>query len=221
MIQTSSFEAIALWIVLGISLAGLAYALFLRRKVLREEKGTPRMIEVWEAIKQGADAYLTRQLKTILPIVAVLTVALFFSVAVVPPSPEALERFPGLTPDRVKLIIGFGRSVAFILGAMFSLLVGQFGMRMAVQANVRVANASRKSYDKAMQIAYRAGTVTGMLTDGLGLLGGTVIFMIFQKAAPDALLGFGLQKGKRLPVPEQRQDPEIPATLVNDEPPIR
>ena len=191
MIHTSSFESIALAAVLVIALLGLAYALFLRRSILREEKGTPKMIEVWEAIKQGANAYLTRQLRTILPLIAVLTVALFFSVAVVPPSPEALERFPSLDPSQVKLVIGFGRAVAFILGAMFSLLVGQFGMRMAVQANVRVANASRTSYDKAMQIAYRAGTITGMLTDGLGLLGGTIIFLIFQKAAPDALLGFG------------------------------
>ncbi|MCX6564894.1 MAG: sodium-translocating pyrophosphatase [Candidatus Aminicenantes bacterium] len=191
MMQTTVFETIALWVVLGIALTGLAYALFLRRSVLREDKGTPRMIEVWEAIKQGAGEYLTRQLKTILPLIALLTVALFFSVAVVPPSAEAVERFPGLSPDRVKIIIGLGRAAAFILGAMFSLLVGQFGMRMAVQANVRVAAASRFSYDKAMRIAYRAGTITGMLTDGLGLLGGTVIFMIFQKAAPDALLGFG------------------------------
>jgi len=191
MIQASAFETIALWGVLGIALLGLAYALFLRRNVLREDKGTPKMIEVWEAIKLGANAYLTRQLRTILPVVAVLTIALFFSVAVVPPSPEAMERFPNLSADQVKLVIGFGRAAAFILGALFSLLVGQFGMRMAVQANVRVASASRRSYDKAMQIAYRAGTVTGMLTDGLGLLGGTVIFLIFQKAAPDALLGFG------------------------------
>ena len=95
MIHTSTFEAIALWIVLGIALLGLAYALFLRRNILREDKGTPKMIEVWEAIRQGANAYLTRQLRTILPIIAVLTVALFFSVAVVPPSAEALERFPG------------------------------------------------------------------------------------------------------------------------------
>jgi len=191
MIQTSTFEAIALWVVIGIALLGLAYALFLRRNILREDKGTPKMIEVWEAIRQGANAYLTRQLRTILPIIAVLTVALFFSVAVVPPSAEALERFPGLGVGQVKLIIGLGRAVAFVLGALFSLMVGQFGMRIAVQANVRVAAASRTSYDKAMQIAYRAGTITGMLTDGLGLLGGTIIFLIFQKAAPDALLGFG------------------------------
>ncbi len=191
MIHMSSFESTALAVVIGIALLGLAYAMFLRRSILREDKGTPKMIEVWEAIKQGANAYLTRQLRTILPLIAVLTVALFFSVTVVPPSPEALERFPSLDPSQVKLVIGLGRAVAFILGAMFSLLVGQFGMRMAVQANVRVANASRTSYDKAMQIAYRAGTITGMLTDGLGLLGGTIIFLIFQKAAPDALLGFG------------------------------
>jgi K(+)-stimulated pyrophosphate-energized sodium pump len=158
---------------------------------MSEDKGTQKMIEVWEAIKQGAEAYLTRQLKTILPLIIFLTFALFFSVYIVPPSAEALERFPSLSPDQVKVIIGLGRAGAFVLGALFSLMVGQFGMRMAVQGNVRVAAASRTSFDKALKIAYRAGTITGMLTDGLGLLGGTVIFMVFQKAAPDALLGFG------------------------------
>jgi len=191
MLGATSFETIALWAVLGIALLGLAYALFLRRQIMAEDKGNPKMIEVWEAIRQGADAYLGRQLRTILPLILVLTIALFFSVYIVPPSAEALERFPSLTPDRVKLIIGVGRAVAFVLGALFSLMVGQFGMRMAVQGNVRVAAASRTSFDKALKIAYRSGTITGMLTDGLGLLGGTVIFMVFQKAAPDALLGFG------------------------------
>jgi K(+)-stimulated pyrophosphate-energized sodium pump len=191
MLGATPFETIALWAVLGIALLGLAYALFLRRQIMAEDKGNPKMIEVWEAIRQGADAYLGRQLKTILPLIVLLTIALFFSVYIVPPSAEALERFPDLAPERVKLIIGFGRAVAFILGALFSLMVGQFGMRMAVQGNVRVAAASRTSFDKALKIAYRAGTITGMLTDGLGLLGGTVIFMVFQKAAPDALLGFG------------------------------
>jgi K(+)-stimulated pyrophosphate-energized sodium pump len=81
--------------------------------------------------------------------------------------------------------------VAFIVGAGFSLIVGQLGMRMAIQANVRVASASRRSFNEALSIAYYSGTVTGMLTDGLGLMGGTIIFIIFGKAAPDALLGFG------------------------------
>jgi K(+)-stimulated pyrophosphate-energized sodium pump len=191
MLGATAFETIALWTVLAIALLGLAYALFLRRQIMSEDRGNQKMIEVWEAIKQGAEAYLTRQLKTILPLIILLMFALFFSVYIVSPSAEALERFSNMNPDQVKLIIGLGRAGAFVLGALFSLMVGQFGMRMAIQGNVRVAAAARTSFDKALKIAYRAGTITGMLTDGLGLLGGTAIFMFFQKAAPDALLGFG------------------------------
>ena len=190
-LDLTQFEALALWGVLLVALLGLLYALYLRRQVLAEDKGTPKMIEVWEAIKSGADAYLQRQLRTILPFVAVLTVALFFSVYIVPPSAESIERFPGMTPDELRMMIGIGRAIAFIMGVGFSLAVGQIGMRMAVQGNVRVANAARRSFPDALRIAYRTGTITGMLTDGLGLLGGTIIFMYFGVAAPDALLGFG------------------------------
>jgi len=190
-LDLTPFETIALWGVLVIALLGLLYALLLRRQVLAYDKGTDKMQEVWLAIKTGADAYLTRQLRTILPFIVVLTVALFFSVYIVPPSGEARLRFPDLSDDNLRLMIGLGRAVAFIMGAGFSLMVGQIGMRMAVQANVRVAQESRRSFGGALKIAYRAGTVTGMLTDGLGLLGGTIIFMIFGLAAPDALLGFG------------------------------
>ena len=186
-----SFEAIAIWAVLGVAILGLLYALLLRSQIMREDKGTKKMQEVWNAIKDGADAYLKSQLKTILPLIAILTVALFFSVYIVPPTPEALERFGNFDGNRVRLVIGFARAIAFIMGAGFSLTVGQIGMRMAVEANVRVASASRRSFGDALRIAYRAGTITGMLTDGLGLLGGTAIFIFMGIAAPDALLGFG------------------------------
>ncbi|MBR3898809.1 MAG: sodium-translocating pyrophosphatase, partial [Elusimicrobiaceae bacterium] len=185
------FEQYALFGVLFIAVLGLLYALFLRNQVLREDTGTPAMLKVWTAIKEGANAYLKRQLKTILPLIVLLTFCLFLSVYIVPVSHDAAERFSGLDPDKVKLIAAFGRAGAFILGAVFSLLVGQLGMRIAVDANVRVAAASRRSFGDALKIAYRAGTVTGMLTDGLGLFGGTIIFIIFGIAAPDALLGFG------------------------------
>jgi K(+)-stimulated pyrophosphate-energized sodium pump len=185
------FEAIAIWAVFGVAILGLLYAIFLRSQILREDKGTEKMQEVWNAIKEGADAYLRRQLRSILPLIAILTIALFFSVYIVPPSPEALERFEGMDPGTVRLWIGVARAFAFVLGAGFSLAVGQIGMRMAVEANVRVASASRRSFDDSLRIAYRAGTITGMLTDGLGLLGGTIIFIILGIAAPDALLGFG------------------------------
>jgi len=183
----SDFEVIAIWSVFGVAILGLLYALFLRRQILAEDTGTPKMREVWGAIRDGADAYLGRQLRSILPLIAVLTAAMYLSVVIVPPSPGASEMFGA----DATTVIGVGRSIGFVMGAMFSLLVGQIGMRMAVQANVRVAAEARNSFGGALRIAYRAGTITGMLTDGLGLLGGTIIFIIFGLAAPDALLGFG------------------------------
>jgi K(+)-stimulated pyrophosphate-energized sodium pump len=185
------FEVIAIWSVLVIAFFGLAYAMFLRRQVMACDKGTEKMQDVWDGIRLGANAYLKRQLKTIVPLIFVFTVILFLSVYVVPPTEESKLRFVGFSDQSLKLIIGFGRAVAFIMGSLFSLMVGQFGMRMAVQANVRVASASRRSFGEALKIAYRAGTITGMLTDGLGLLGGTLIFIIFGVASPDTLLGFG------------------------------
>jgi K(+)-stimulated pyrophosphate-energized sodium pump len=187
----SVFEQYAIWSVLGIALLGLLYALFLRRQILAEYKGDDKMLAVWGAIREGADAYLRKQLFTILPLIGLLTFALFFSVYIVPPSEDAMARFAGQSEATVRLLIGIGRACAFVMGAVFSLLVGQLGMRMAVQGNVRVAAASKRSFGDALRIAYRAGTITGMLTDGLGLFGGTVIFIIFGVAAPDALLGFG------------------------------
>jgi len=185
------FEVIAIWSVLVIAFFGLAYAMFLRRQVMACDKGTEKMQEVWDGIRIGANAYLKRQLKTIVPLIFIFTIILFLSVYIVPPTEESKLRFAGYSDESLKLIIGFGRAVAFIMGSLFSLMVGQFGMRMAVQANVRVASASRRSFGEALKLAYRAGTVTGMLTDGLGLLGGTMIFIIFGVASPDTLLGFG------------------------------
>lgn len=187
----TSFEQIAIWAVLGVAILGLLYAILLRSQILKEDKGTERMQEVWGAIREGADIYLRRQLRSILPLIAVLTLALFFSVYIVEPTPEALERFNQYEESQIRLIVGLGRAIAFVMGAGFSLIVGQIGMRMAVQANVRVASAARRSFGDSLRIAYRAGTITGMLTDGLGLFGGTIIFIIFGIAAPDALLGFG------------------------------
>jgi K(+)-stimulated pyrophosphate-energized sodium pump len=184
-------EAIAIWAVFGIAIVGLLYALFLRSQIMKEDKGTKEMQEVWNAIKSGADEYLRRQFNSIWPLILLLAVALFLSVYIVPPSQEALERFSTYSSDSVRLIIGIARAIAFIMGSGFSLTVGQLGMRMAVEGNVRVAAASKRSFSDALRIAYRTGTITGMLTDGLGLLGGTIIFILLGIAAPDALLGFG------------------------------
>ncbi len=186
----TNFEQIAIAAVLVTAFISLVYAWLLRRLVLKKDKGSEKMQEVWDAIRVGAEGYLSKQLKTILPAIGILFVALFLSVYVVPPSHEALLEFP---PEKynTQLVIAVGRAIAFVLGASFSLIVGQLGMRMAIQASVRSASAAKREFNEALSIAYYAGTFTGMLTDGLGLLGGTVIFVIFGKASPDALLGFG------------------------------
>src|SRR5271157_1598074 len=183
----SSFEQIAILGVLIVAFISLLYAWLLRGIVLKKDKGTDKMQEVWDAIRVGANSYLNRQLRSILPLIGVLTVILFLSVYVVPPSQEATNEFG----QSAQIVVAIGRTIAFIMGATFSLTVGQLGMRMAIQANVRAASASRRSFNEALSIAYYSGTVTGMLTDGLGLFGGTLIFIVFGRAAPDALLGFG------------------------------
>lgn len=184
----NDFEQIAIIAVVITAFISLIYAWLLRGNVLNKDKGTEKMQEVWNAIRIGADSYLSRQLRSILPLIGVLTVALFLSVYVVPPSREAINEFG---PQNAQIIVAIGRTVAFIMGASFSLIVGQLGMRMAIQASVRAASASRRGFNESLSIAYYAGTITGMLTDGLGLFGGTVIFIVFGTAAPDALLGFG------------------------------
>jgi K(+)-stimulated pyrophosphate-energized sodium pump len=227
--------------VLAIAILGLLYAIFLTRQILGEPKGSPKMQEVWTHIRTGANAYLRSQLRTIAVLIVVLVVVLFFSVAVVKPTPFAIQKFcpdvarqaiAGIDASKIAadyktthpeasqlevdeavnyqreaaianadlancnagLIIAFGRAGAFLMGAIFSAMVGFIGMNMAVQGNVRVAAAAvdkKRGYSEALRIAYRSGTITGMLTDGLGLFGGTIIFLLFGVASPDALLGFG------------------------------
>jgi len=144
------------------------------------------MREISNSIRQGAVAYLRKQLRTIIIFIAVLTLALFASAALVKQLPKYVSEagFNGWD-------IALGRAGAFLMGSLFSLAVGQIGMRMAVLGNVRLAAAATRSLRDALRIGYRTGTITGMLTDGLGLLGGTIIFVVYGQAAPEVLLGFG------------------------------
>ncbi|HEM61304.1 MAG TPA: sodium-translocating pyrophosphatase, partial [Chloroflexi bacterium] len=172
MSEVTPQEATMLFGVIGVAVLSLIYALWLWRDTIRRKKAGGVMLEVWQAIKTGANAYLQRQLKSMLPILVVLAVLLFFSVYVVEPSQDALAHF-GYDENAARLWIGIGRSLAFVVGATFSTLVGQLGMRVAIEGNIRVAQqAADNNYNGALTVAYRAGTFTGMLTDGLGLLGG-------------------------------------------------
>jgi K(+)-stimulated pyrophosphate-energized sodium pump len=169
----TQLELIALMVVLAIAVAGLLYALFLAKQVKAADQGTPRMQAIAAAVREGADAYLAAQFRKIGPLILIITVILYFT------TQSDLGAFK------------FGRAGAFAVGAVFSWLVGFVGMRLATTGNLRVAAAARHSYGEAMQLGYRTGTVTGMLTDGLGLLGGTLIFIAYGEQAYEALLGFG------------------------------
>ncbi len=175
-----AFEERALWVVLVISLLALAFAYYLVREVLAAPEGTEKMRDIARAIQVGASAYLQRQFRTVGIFLGLLTVVLFF---ILPVPDNAVHS---------DLIIRFGRSVAFILGAGFSALTGFTGMWLAVRANVRVANAARESgLRRALRIAFRAGGVAGMFTVGLGLFGATMILLIFKQDATSVLVGFG------------------------------
>jgi len=178
----TTFEKFGLIGVVVIAIIGLIYAAFLTRQILREPEGNEKMRHIANAIRTGGNAYLMRQFRTILLLVFALAVFVFFT-----------GWFAGGTSayDNPLWLIGLGRAGGFLMGALFSALVGYIGMNMAMRGNIRVAQAARTSFTKALKIAYRTGTITGMLTDGLGLLGGTIIFIIFFKDAPLVLLGFG------------------------------
>ncbi len=169
----SSVERGLLIVVLGIAVAGLLYAVMLVGQVKRADQGTAKMREITDAVREGANAYLGAQFKRIGPLIILITILLFFT------TQSSNEWFR------------YGRAGAFFVGAIFSWCVGFVGMRLATTGNLRVAAAARHSYGEAMQLGYRTGTITGMLTDGLGLLGGTLIFLIYGENAYEALLGFG------------------------------
>jgi K(+)-stimulated pyrophosphate-energized sodium pump len=175
-----SFENTWLWVILGVSLIALAFAYYLVREVLAAPEGTERMREIARAIQEGAKAYLSRQFRTLGVFLLLLTVVLFF---VLPVPDNAVHS---------DLVIRFGRSIAFVLGAAFSAITGYSGMWLAVRGNVRVANAARESgLRRALRIAFRTGGVAGMFTVGLGLFGATAIILIFKQDATSVLLGFG------------------------------
>jgi K(+)-stimulated pyrophosphate-energized sodium pump len=169
----SPMERGCLITVLIIAVCGLFYALVLVGQVKRADQGTVKMQEIAAAVREGANAYLWAQFKRIGPLIIIITALLYF----LNTSAESAFRY--------------GRAGAFMVGAVFSWMVGFVGMRLATVGNLRVAAAARASYGEAMQLGYRTGTITGMLTDGLGLLGGTMIFLIFGEKAYEALLGFG------------------------------
>jgi len=165
--------------VLGAGILAVVYGLWLTWRVLRESPGGAKMQEISRAIQEGASAYLKRQMKAMGVFVVLLAAVLLFL---------HLKVYAGL-PNGVYL--AWGVAGAFLAGCVASYGAGVVGMTMAVRGNVRVAAKALVSPAKAMKLAFTAGTISGMFTVGFGLLGATIIFMIFKQDAMKVLIGFG------------------------------
>ena len=173
MIELSGSNMTIVVIVAIIALAALVVAAVLVRQVLAASEGTPRMQEIAAAVQEGASAYLNRQFKTL----AIFAVIVFFVLFLLPAD---------TTSEKI------GRSIFFLVGAVFSAITGYMGMWLAVRGNVRVAAAANDSGEqKAMKIAFRTGGVAGMFTVGLGLFGAALVVLVYKGEAPKVLEGFG------------------------------
>ncbi|CUR62470.1 K(+)-insensitive pyrophosphate-energized proton pump [metagenome] len=160
-------------VVALIALGALGMAAMFRSQVLAAGEGTDNMRTIAQAVQEGANAYLTRQFRTLGIFAAVAFVVLF-----------------ALPADDVTVRIG--RSVFFLVGAGFSAAIGYLGMSLAVRANLRVAAAAEtEGRDPAMTIGFRTGAFVGMATVGLGLLGASLVVLLFKDEAPHVLEGFG------------------------------
>jgi len=171
-------QIVALFTAPLTALIALAYGVYLIKRTVKEDEGSDKLKAIGKAVADGAMSYLKRQFKIIIPFMLVLAVIIAFT-------------------------LGKGIAITFLLGAVFSAIIGYFGMWIAVRANMRTANAALKGLNPALRIAFGAGTVNGMLLVGLGLLGVSIIYMwsyfafiaqgadIVAKHATEVLVGYG------------------------------
>ncbi len=192
-----STEWFWLWFSAATAVLALLVGVFLMRGVLAAETGTPTMVEIALAIQEGAMAYLKRQFKTIAVILIPLAIIVFITATeVAKPGVPDFARVGLLPSDGAAglsyIASGSFRTLAFIAGCFMSGLTGFIGMSLAVRGNVRTAAAAKSgSLPAALKVAFRTGGVAGMFTVGLGLLGATIIIMLFQNTASAMLIGFG------------------------------
>ena len=151
----------------AMAVVALLFAFYKIAFVSKQDAGTERMKEIAAAINDGAKAFLFAEYK----ILAIFVVILFIAIGI--------------------FLKSWITALCFLFGALFSILAGYIGMNVATKANVRTANAARESgMNKALSIAFSGGSVMGMCVVGLGLLGASVLFLIFQDT--NVLFGFSL-----------------------------
>ncbi len=172
----SHSETTIILVVLASGILSVLVGMAWFKSVNDQSPGTEKMQEVGQAIREGAMAYLGQQIKMMFPLVVIIAVGLFF-----------------LFKGQEDYGIGGAAGVAifFCLGIGASYLAGYIGMRMATIANQRTANQARTTYKGALETAFHAGAVSGMMTVGLGLIGACLVFLIYKEKAMLILVGFG------------------------------
>src|SRR3970282_912036 len=163
------FGHMLLVLVLGISVISLGFAGYLAKYVLNSDTGTPAMQDISNAIKEGAEAFLKRQYSTIIMLSIVLAVLIFI-----------LYWFAKGDQD-----MAWRTTVAFLFGAGCSALAGYIGMWIAIRSNIRTASAVRSSLNRALQISFRGGAVSGITIVAMSLLGVGILFVLYGGAADD------------------------------------
>ncbi|MGJ6981544.1 sodium-translocating pyrophosphatase [Aestuariimicrobium soli] len=164
-------------VIAALAAVAIGMSLKFRGEVLRASDGTQNMQAIAKAVQEGASAFLGRQFRTL---------GWFAGIAFL-----VLLALP-THGDGNPWVLRIARSVAFVIGAGFSAMIGWMGMWLAVRANVRVAAAARdQGRNPAMKIAFRTGASVGMATIGFGLLGAAIVVIIFRGDAPTILEGFG------------------------------
>ena len=150
-------------LVIAISCFSLLFAVYLARHVVQKDMGTARMQEISNAIKEGAEAFLSRQNRTIILFAAVLAVLIFVLYAFV--------RAPSPADPVPPVELAFWTTLSFVLGALCSVIAGYIGMWVSIRANIRTASAVRSSLNDALRIAMRGGAVSGLFVVAMSLLG--------------------------------------------------
>ncbi len=173
--EFTSNEYFYIFMVLLTALLGLGFAGFTFFNVMRKDPGNEDMQRIASAIQEGAAAYLSKQAQMMSIFVILLAIGLFVL-------------YYSIFGDA---FLAMGVGLAFLMGVGFSYAAGGVGMYLAVRANQRTAQAAISSYVQAMKIAFRAGSVAGMATVGLALLGAAILFLIYREEAVKVFIGFG------------------------------
>jgi K(+)-stimulated pyrophosphate-energized sodium pump len=175
--------------VIAVSFLSLVFAIYLARWVLARDTGTPKMREISDAIKEGAEAFLSRQNRTIILMSAVLAAVIFFLYAYV--------RAPSPADPVAPVQMAFWTTFSFVLGALCSVIAGYIGMWVSIRANIRTASAVRTSLNEGLRIAMRGGAVSGLFVVAMSLLGVGGLYALLEflghdpQKIPFTIVGYG------------------------------